>query len=426
MTASSSRSRVPLAAVLAPLAAKPTYLITLDLLLDLPLGFAWFIVFAVGLAVGAGLAVTVVGMPLLIAMLALARGAAAFERRRARLLLGLAVDPPGSLALVGSWRARLGLLLRERTTWKSLAYLLLQLPFGLIGFGVAASSWGCALALTTAPIWGPFAGAQMSPSWYVATWPARAGSAAIGLLLLVVAPRVVRGFGSLDRLIGERLLSGSETSRLQARVRSLERGRERWLAAAEAERRRIERDLHDGAQQRLTALALELGRARESLAESGDPATAAQVAAAHEEAKRAIAELRTLARGVHPVVLADRGLDAALSGLAARMSIPVQVRVDLPGRLPAPLETVAYFVVAEGLTNVTRHSSARHARVTIEPTRDRLAIEVWDDGAGGADPARGTGLAGLADRLAAVDGTLEVLSPPGGPTRVRGELPCEL
>jgi signal transduction histidine kinase len=191
---------------------------------------------------------------------------------------------------------------------------------------------------------------------------------------------------------------------------------------AATERRRIERDLHDGAQQRLVALAMDLGMAREKLA-SQPEAARALIDEAHDGAKRALAELRNLARGIHPAVLTDRGLDAAISALAARSPVPVEVDVQLHGRPPAAVESTAYFVVAEALANVAKHAAATHAEVRVIRKDEWLLVEVCDDSVGGADPAGG-GLAGLADRVAAVDGRLAVASPQGGPTVVRAELPC--
>ena len=192
--------------------------------------------------------------------------------------------------------------------------------------------------------------------------------------------------------------------------------------AADAERRRLERDLHDGTQQRLVSLAMNLGMAR-AQASSAEEAQQA-IAEAHEEAKAALAELRDLIRGLHPAVLEDRGLDAALSGVAARMPIPVRLTVDLPRR-PAPvIEAVAYFVVSEGLANIVKHAQATRRRCSCNAAGDRLHVIVTDDGVGGADPARGTGLAGLARRAASVDGTFEIVSPPGGPTLLTVDLPC--
>ncbi|HSK36785.1 MAG TPA: histidine kinase, partial [Actinomycetota bacterium] len=219
-------------------------------------------------------------------------------------------------------------------------------------------------------------------------------------------------------------LLGPSQSQLRARVEALQASRDRAVDAAEAVRRRIERDLHDGAQQRLVALAKDLGMARATLeSESDPPAATALVGEAHEEAKRALAELRDLARGIHPAVLADRGLDAAISALAARSPVPVGVDVTT-GRLPDPVESAAYFVVAEALANAAKHAQAAEIGVHIARHRDLLIVEVIDDGVGGADPSKGSGLRGLADRVAAVDGHLTVTSPPGGPTVIRAELPC--
>ncbi|HVT67140.1 MAG TPA: histidine kinase, partial [Trebonia sp.] len=213
--------------------------------------------------------------------------------------------------------------------------------------------------------------------------------------------------------------------RLVEAVDRLRRSRAGLVDAFEVERRRIERDLHDGAQQRLVALAMELGRAKAKLADDVD-AAAALVDQAHTEAKAALTELRDLVRGVHPPVLTDRGLDAALSGLAARCPVPVSLHVDVPARPRPAVEAVAYFTVAEALTNVAKHSRASHASVVVEGGDNRgtaLHVVISDDGIGGADPG-GAGLAGLADRIAGVDGSLSVESPPGGPTIVSAVLPC--
>jgi signal transduction histidine kinase len=216
-------------------------------------------------------------------------------------------------------------------------------------------------------------------------------------------------------------LLGPSDSQLRARVEALQASRDRAVEGAEAERRRIERDLHDGAQQRLVALAMDLGMARAKL--ETDPAAAtALVGEAHEEAKRALAELRDLARGIHPAVLADRGLDAAISALAARSPVPVGVDVAT-GRLPDPVESAAYFVVAEALANAAKHARAAEIGVRITRHRDLLIVEVIDDGVGGADPARGSGLRGLADRVETLGGTLQVQSVPGRGTHLAAEIP---
>jgi signal transduction histidine kinase len=243
-----------------------------------------------------------------------------------------------------------------------------------------------------------------------------------GIMLLLAAPWVSAGVAALDAVAARSLLGPSRTEELEYRVERLAKTRAGAVDAADAERRRLERDLHDGTQQRLVSLAMNLGmaKAQTSTVEEAHQA----ITEAHEEAKAALAELRNLIRGLHPAVLEDRGLDAALSGVAARMPIPVRVTVDVPRR-PAPtIEAVAYFVVSEGLTNITKHAQASQAEVFVQRTGDRLHIIVSDDGVGGADPVRGTGLAGLARRAEAVDGTFEITSPPGGPTLLTVDLPC--
>ena len=204
----------------------------------------------------------------------------------------------------------------------------------------------------------------------------------------------------------------------------LETSRSAAVDSAEAERRRIERDLHDGAQQRLVALAANLGAAREKLDHGEIEEGRTMVAVAHEEAKSALREIRDLVRGIHPVILEDRGLDAALSAVVARSPIPVTLDVDVAVRPPAAVESAAYFVVNEALTNVARHAMATKAFVNIARAGDRLVIEVRDDGIGGADMSLGSGLRGLRDRVAGLGGTMYVISPHGGPTTISVELPC--
>jgi signal transduction histidine kinase len=190
------------------------------------------------------------------------------------------------------------------------------------------------------------------------------------------------------------------------------------------ERRRLERDLHDGAQQRLVALSLQLGLAQRRLQDGDDRSAGALLDAARDELGRALEELRELARGIHPAVLTDRGLEAAIEALAERAALPVSLGEMPAERLPPPVEAAAYFVVAEALTNVTKYAKASQAEVRIARNGGYAVVEVHDDGVGGADPATGTGLRGLADRLAALDGRLEVHSPPGEGTTVRAEVPC--
>ncbi len=221
---------------------------------------------------------------------------------------------------------------------------------------------------------------------------------------------------------------GLDNERLQAEVRAqledVRASSARIVEAADAERRRVERNLHDGAQQRLVSLLLFLRLARKRLTPDGDPQLEVMLRRASEELGCAISELRELGHGIHPVVLTDEGLPGAIPWLAERSAIPVEVHV-LPRRYPPLVEATAYFVIAEALTNVAKYAAASKATVSVDHTGKRLIIQVVDDGVGGADPSRGSGLTGLADRVAALRGQLEMGSPPGGGTRIRVELPCE-
>jgi signal transduction histidine kinase len=248
-------------------------------------------------------------------------------------------------------------------------------------------------------------------------------SVPIGIACFFVWPVVVRLGSALDVALARALLGPSRTGQLSAEVEHLGEARAHAVESAGSERRRIERDLHDGLQPRLVSLALELGIAKSRFERDPDYARSL-LEQAHEEAKIAIQDLRSLVRGIHPSVLDERGLDAALSALVANCAVPVRVDVRLTERPDRPQEAVAYFVVAEAITNVTKHSGASMASVTISDESGTLRVLVEDDGGGGALIEPGGGLAGLAARVAAIDGTLTLTSPPGGPTRVAAKLPC--
>ena len=322
---------------------------------------------------------------------------------------------------------------RAPATWRQLGYHLLVGPALAAAAIIAVGVWlaGVLYTLVYAYAWTLSAGSLLqrgqssSPPGHlppVSYIPADVFLTAGGIALLAAAPWLTAAVGALDARAARALLGPSRAEELEYRVERLAQTRAGVVDAADAERRRLERDLHDGTQQRLVSLAMRLGMAR---AEQPDAAQAHQVIAeAHEEAKAALAELRHLVRGLHPAVLEDRGLDAALSGVAARLPIPVRLTVDVPRRPPPTIEAVAYFVVSEGLTNIAKHAQASQAEVFVQRANDRLHIIVSDDGVGGADPAHGTGLAGLAKRAASVDGTFEIASPPGGPTLLTVDLPC--
>jgi signal transduction histidine kinase len=379
-----------------------------------------------GLVAGAlGLPVAMIGMPILGATLRFTDWFARAERARFEGTLGerIPVWPAGTRS---GYRLRLLprlAKLSERATWREVGYAVLRGPVSAAAAFVTLGVWAFGLIMVTLPL---FDWSLPGGGVHVAGGTLHEGKAVFvavaGLLVLLAAPQVTRGLAVADAALARRLLG--PPGGLAARVAELELSRERVADAAEAERRRIERDLHDGAQQRLVAVAMELGRARERFDDDIDTARGL-VDSAHAQAKAALTELRDLVRGVHPPVLTDRGLDAALSGLAARSPVPVEVHVDMPVR-PKPLvEAVAYFVVAEALTNVAKHSRASQAKVVVEGHGypGMLAVVISDDGIGGADP-NGAGLTGLASRVSGVDGRLTVESPYGGPTIIAAELPC--
>ncbi|MCN9241354.1 sensor domain-containing protein [Streptomyces sp. RY43-2] len=401
------------------------------LLLGLPIGIVMFACSVTLVSAGAGLLVTFLGIPVLAGALAACRGFGALERARARGLLGLDVAAPEPLVVKGDGpMAWIGAMLKSGTSWRQLLYTLVQFPWAVFSFIVGVAFWTTGWALLSYPLWFwvfPMFGGQGGIQLYGDDMhrvyldnPLEISvTALVGLLITLATPWIVRGLTSVDRLLVYGLLG---PSRLATRVVELESDRGVVVDTAAADLRRIERDLHDGAQARLVNLAMDLGLAKEKLTE--DPQAAARmVDEAHGEVKTALQELRDLARGIHPAVLTDRGLDAALSSVASRCTVPVQVEVDLPARPVPAIEGIAYFTVSELLQNISKHARASRATVDVWRVENRLLLQVTDNGIGGADAAHGSGLAGLAARLDAVDGVLVVDSPPGGPTRITAELP---
>ena len=394
----------------------------------------WLILLLLARAVGRGAGSGRHWIPLLLLCLAVAVLLVPvltwIERHRLR---SAGVDIPRQPRRPG-WASPAGIAdaLRAQATWRQVAYHLLVGPaLGVAALG-AIGVWVAGAVYATVYLYGP----ALPPDSLVrrATYPNGPVISVhlgvpVGVLMtvagiagLLAAPWLTAGVASLDARAGRALLGPSRAEELAHRVEHLTQTRAGVVDAADAERRRLERDLHDGTQQRLVSLAINLGMARVQ-ANTAEQAQQA-IAEAHEEAKAALAELRDLIRGLHPAVLEDRGLDAALSGVAARMPIPVRLTVDMQRR-PAPvIEAVAYFVVSEGLANIAKHSEATEAAVFVQRAGNRLHVIVTDDGVGGADPAGGTGLVGLARRAASVDGTFEIDSPPGGPTLLTVDLPC--
>jgi signal transduction histidine kinase len=402
-----------------------TWLAVVHLLAGLILGCVTFTVAVTGVALGIGLVpLFLLGIPVLAAALWISGQMARAERARFSLLLGADIAAPAPSATAPTGLRRLAAPFLARSSWKHVGYALVRLPLSVFDVCLVTVVWSMAIALLTLPAYNAALPGGAAHLGHVAVRDPLplAALALAGLLLLLAAPWLTRALAALDVSVGRALLGAGGRADLTARIGELETSRAAVVDAAEVERRRIERDLHDGAQQRLVSLAMELGRARSKFA--SDPAAAqAIVDQAHEQAKEALTELRNLVRGVHPPVLSDRGLDAALSGLAALSPVPVTVTVVVPDRPPAKVEAIAYFVVAEALTNIAKHSKASQASVNVARSGDLLMLTITDDGVGGADTA-GQGLSGLAARVAGVDGRLSVTSPAGGPTVIEVALPC--
>ncbi|MCG3752065.1 sensor histidine kinase [Amycolatopsis sp. Poz14] len=345
----------------------------------------------------------------------------AVQRVRYRALIGVDVPRLTPAPEQWTWSSTARWLAATRP-WRKIGYHLLLGPLlallELLVLALAAA--GLAGALAYAWSWALPTEIRRHAFGYLTQLPAYT---AAGLLLLCALPWTARAAARAETRLALSLLGPSRAQRLQERVDQLAGSRTDLIEAVDAERRRIERDLHDGTQQRLVSLAVNLGLA---LATRPDlPSDAREVLAkAHLEAKEAISELDDLVRGLHPAVLEDRGLDAALSGLAARTPLPVRLRVDLEERVAPNVESVAYFVISEALTNATKHANAMRAEVTVRRIGEVLRVRVTDNGLGGADAATGTGLTGLAKRVGSLDGTFHVSSPVGGPTTVTAELPC--
>lgn len=390
--------------------------------LSAPLGLLWMVVLIVLISLGIGLAVLVVGLPLLLFTFELSRWGANTERARAALVLPAPIARPPRPRSEGGVLRHLRADVTDRIAWKEFGYMLLLGPVGLVAGAIAIVLWACALAALVGP-----GLSALAPSASVLgglSAIALVGVFVGGFLLIALGLAVTRGLAIALAAIATWLLAPDERAVLAARVDTLQATRAAAVESADARLRRLERDLHDGAQHRLAYIAMELDRARARLAD--DPDSASELLGrAHEESKRAMGELRDLVRGIHPSVLTDRGLDAAISGLAERCPVPVDVEVNLPQRPPNAVETAAYYVVAETLTNVSKHAGADRAAVEVGRVGGLLVVEVRDDGHGGATRAPGSGLEGLAQRIEALDGSLTIDSPTGGPTVVRAQLPCE-
>ncbi|MBK3521731.1 MULTISPECIES: sensor histidine kinase [Streptomyces] len=368
---------------------------------------------------GALLSLTVVGLPFVVAALLGARRLGALHRWLAGRLLGEYVEAPAGLRRPAGVFARGRVVLTDPVAWRALLYLVLRLPLGVLGFATAvALPLGCGW-LVGFPVWVHAWDGARPAGWL------DGASVVAGLVVLSAVPGAVRALSGLNRRLARLLLSPVRT---QQRVRELETARATLLADNTDQLRRLERDLHDGTQARLVALAITLSLAEDALVAPAGPDLGrlrTLMSRARGQTDDTITELRRLTRGIHPVAL-DGGLGEALPGLTATSPVPVTIRLDLGERPHPVVERVVYFCAAELLTNIAKHSGARSAELTVSTADGRVRLRVRDDGRGGAALGGGTGLTGLAERLAAVDGVLRVDSPPGGPTVITAELPTRL
>ncbi|MFS4505211.1 histidine kinase [Clavibacter sp. Sh2141] len=389
-----------------------------DLLIDAVLGLAWVLILVTLLSTGIGtLPAAGLGVLVLAATAVLIRGIGVVERARAAAVHDIVITPPvrRRTRVTSAWRLLTQPLLDlvDPVTWRQLLHHVLSMVLG----GIFLT-----LLLAVPPL------AAAAGAGELGVVPGGVASGVIAAVLLAAVLLLYAwGAGALDRAVSPALLGTSRTATLESRVDTLADARQGAVDAASTERLRIERDLHDGVQPRLVALAMTLGMARTRM--DTDPAAARELLdQAHRDAKDSITELRQLARGIHPAVLTDRGLDAALSAVASRNAVPTTVRVDLSARPRPEVEAVLYFAVAEALTNVAKHSGATSCAVVVDEVPGGVRAVITDDGRGGAtrDGNPGGGLGGMHDRVRAAGGTLTTSSPLGGPTDVTVEVPCAL
>jgi signal transduction histidine kinase len=389
-----------------------------DLLIDAVLGLAWVLILVTLLSTGIGtLPAAGLGVLVLAATAVLIRGIGVVERTRAAAVHDIVITPPvrRRTRVTSAWRLLTQPLLDlvDPVTWRQLLHHVMSMVLG----GIFLT-----LLLAVPPL------AAAAGAGELGVVPGGVASGVIAAVLLAAVLLLYAwGAGALDRAVSPALLGTSRTAALESRVDTLADARQGAVDAASTERLRIERDLHDGVQPRLVALAMTLGMARARM--DTDPAAARElVDQAHRDAKDSITELRQLARGIHPAVLTDRGLDAALSAVASRNAVPTTVRVDLSARPRPEVEAVLYFAVAEALTNVAKHSGATRCAVVVDEVPGGVRAVITDDGRGGAtrDGNPGGGLGGMHDRVRAAGGTLTTSSPLGGPTDVTVEVPCAL
>lgn len=408
------------------------YLVVMLLVSSVAFGYVIAVV-----SLGAALAVMVVGLLAVGWLVVGARAWGALFRSMGRGMLGIDVAPPLPARVRGGFWRSIGRSWGDAAGWRAMAFSVLAWVLSMAGSIASMTFLALGLTGVTYWFWQQFLdpqqasdgtwhrGAQLGTDYFMDTPTRKMVMAVVGIVCVVVCWYVTRAFGHLFRLLTARLLGPTQAS---LRVEHLERTRSTAVQDADARLRRIERDLHDGTQARLVAVAMQLGDARDRLETAGDPAVTGLLDEAHAALKDTLTELREIARGIHPPAL-DDGLAVALETLAARCTLPTTVHVELRTEPDPEVQAIAYYAVAELLTNAARHAGAAHADVVARRAKDGcLHLTVTDDGHGGARPALptasgGTGLAGLMARVSTVDGTVDIDSPVGGPTVVAVVLP---
>jgi len=395
-----------------------------------PIALAAMIVVAIDLALGVGLAIFIGGILLITVGVMVARGFARFERIRLEGMLGRPAPTPSYVCARpgdGFWRRSLTPL-KDAQSWLDVVWALVGLVTGTVAFAVTLAWWAAAGAGLTYWFWQMWL-PDREPgdhelAYYVGLGDGQTAAnllqLGLGVAFLLTLPWAVRLVTTIHSSLAWVLLSSRAD--LQREVARVEGGRDAARVAEAESMRRLERDIHDGPQQRLVRLTMDLGRAKRQVADDPERATAT-IDDALAQARETVAELRSLSRGIAPPLLVDRGLAAALEEMLVQSVVPVESRIDVPAQLPPHVETAVYFVVAEALTNIAKHSAATSASVSVVDAGSQVEVRVEDDGIGGAHPAKGLGLAGLRQRLAAVDGTLEVTSPEGHGTVLLARIP---
>ncbi|MBB5478038.1 sensor histidine kinase [Micromonospora parathelypteridis] len=383
-------------------------------------GLVWSLAIIVGVGL---LSITLAGGPAFLGAAWVTRRLADLERHRAGWVLGTAIAAPYLPIEGATVRQRVSAVATQPATWRDLAWLVALFPLGLAGGIAAIVVTVVDLAAVVAPAWAwavpnPRAPFPMDP--LMTTMPGRFGLTVLGVLLLPVTAWFLRTAGLAQARTAQVLLAPGAHRYLVEETTRLAQTRRRVVDAQAAELRRIERDLHDGAQARIVAAGMTMALAARKLPTGA--AAASDVDLARRQLDDALTELRRLVRGIHPPILTDRGLHAAVAALAGDSPLAVEVRGDPDDRYPPAVESAAYFVIAEGLANAGKHADARSCVVTLARTADTVTVTLADDGQGGADPS-GSGLDGLRRRVEALDGQLTITSPPGGPTVLSAELP---